>query len=82
MPGLKQEIVQDFYMTPLDFKESYLSDKGAGFSVAPFFTQSAWFRFHNKSEVLKNLFLVGAGTHPGAGIPGVLSSARVLESLL
>ena len=82
MPGLKKEIVQDFYMTPLDFKENYLSDKGAGFSLAPFFTQSAWFRFHNKSEVLKNLFLVGAGTHPGAGLPGVLSSARVLESLL
>ena len=82
MPGLRKEIVQDFYMTPLDFKESYLSDEGAGFSLAPFFTQSAWFRFHNKSEVLKNLFLVGAGTHPGAGLPGVLSSSKVLESLL
>ena len=59
-----------------------MSDQGAGFSVAPFFTQSAWFRFHNKSEVINNLFLVGAGTHPGAGVPGVLSSAKVLESLL
>ena len=82
MPGLKKEIVQEFYMTPLDFKNNYLSDEGAGFSLAPFFTQSAWFRFHNKSEVLDNLFLVGAGTHPGAGVPGVLSSAKVLESLL
>ena len=82
MPGLRKEIVQDFYMTPLDFKENYLSDAGAGFSLAPFFTQSAWFRFHNRSEVLNNLFLVGAGTHPGAGLPGVLSSARVLERLL
>ncbi len=82
MPGLKKEIVHDFFMTPLDFKENYLSDAGAGFSLAPFFTQSAWFRFHNKSEVLNNLFLVGAGTHPGAGLPGVLSSAKVLENLL
>ena len=82
MPELRRVIVQDFYMTPLDFKESYLSDKGAGFSLAPFFTQSAWFRFHNKSEVLKNLFLVGAGTHPGAGVPGVLSSAKVLDKII
>ncbi len=82
MPALSQEIVQCFYMTPLDFKEKYLSDEGAGFSLAPFFTQSAWFRFHNKSEIIKNLYLVGAGTHPGAGLPGVISSAKVLEKLL
>ena len=69
-------------MSPVDFKERYLSDAGAGFSLAPFFTQSAWFRFHNKSEIIKNLYLVGAGTHPGAGLPGVLSSAKTLESLL
>ena len=82
MPGLSKEIVHSFYMTPANFKERYLSDEGAGFSVAPFFTQSAWFRFHNKSEILKNLYLVGAGTHPGAGLPGVVSSAKVLENLL
>ena len=82
MPGLSKEIVHDFYMTPLDFSKNYLSDAGAGFSLAPFFTQSAWFRFHNKSEILNNLYLVGAGTHPGAGLPGVLSSAKVLENLL
>ena len=82
MSRLSQEIVQCFYMTPLDFKEKYLSDEGAGFSLAPFFTQSAWFRFHNKSEIIKNLYLVGAGTHPGAGLPGVISSAKVLEKLL
>ena len=69
-------------MTPLDFKKNYLSHLGTGFSIAPFFTQSAWFRFHNKSEVIKNLVLVGAGTHPGAGLPGVISSAKVLERLL
>ena len=82
MPELSKEIVQCFYMTPVDFKEKYLSDKGAGFSLAPFFTQSAWFRFHNKSEIIKNLYLVGSGTHPGAGLPGVISSAKVLETLL
>ncbi len=82
MPGLKNQLVQEFFMTPLDFKNNYLSDEGAGFSLAPFFTQSAWFRFHNKSEIIKNLYLVGAGTHPGAGVPGVLSSAKVMERLL
>ena len=50
--------------------------------MAPYFTQSAWFRYHNKSEVVRNLYLVGAGTHPGAGLPGVVSSAKVLEKLL
>ncbi len=82
MPELSKEIIQCFYMTPSDFKEKYLSDKGAGFSLAPFFTQSAWFRFHNKSEIIKNLYLAGAGTPPGAGLPGVVSSAKVLEKLL
>jgi phytoene desaturase len=55
---------------------------GAGFSVAPIFRQSAWFRFHNRSEEVANLYFVGAGTHPGAGVPGVLSSAKVVENLL
>ena len=82
LDNLKSNIVEDFFMTPLDFKKNYLSHLGTGFSIAPFFTQSAWFRFHNKSEVIKNLVLVGAGTHPGAGLPGVISSAKVLERLL
>ena len=82
LKDLKKFIVDDFFMTPLDFKEKYLSYLGTGFSVAPYFTQSAWFRFHNKSEVIKNLILVGAGTHPGAGIPGVISSAKVIERFL
>ena len=69
-------------MTPLDFNKNYQSFLGTGFSIAPYFTQSAWFRFHNKSEIIKNLFLVGAGTHPGAGLPGVILSARVIERLL
>ena len=82
LKDLSQNIVDDFFMTPLDFKRNYLSYLGTGFSIAPYFTQSAWFRFHNKSEILKNLFLVGAGTHPGAGLPGVISSAKVIERLL
>ena len=82
LPGLSECIVDQFYMTPVDFEERYLSPEGAGFSVAPVFTQSAWFRFHNKAEGPANLYLVGAGTHPGAGLPGVLSSAKVLDRLL
>ena len=62
-------------MSPENFGD-YLSYQWTGFSISPLFTQSAWFRFHNKSEVIKNLYLVGAGTHP-IGIPGVLSSAKV-----
>jgi phytoene desaturase len=69
-------------MTPKEFKTDYLSEQGAGFSIAPTLTQSAWFRYHNKAEGLDNLYLVGAGTHPGAGMPGVLSSAKVLEHLI
>ena len=82
LPNLKENIVDVFCMTPQDFRNDYLSHQGSGFSIAPYFTQSAWFRFHNKSEIIKNLFLVGAGTHPGAGIPGVLSSAKVIERMI
>ncbi len=82
LPDLEQCIVEDFYMTPEHFKSDYLSAHGAGFSIAPLFRQSAWFRFHNKSKNIKNLYLVGAGTHPGAGLPGVLCSAKVIDSLI
>ena len=82
LPGLTSKIRSDFFMTPEDFLTNYLSPAGAGFSIAPHFTQSAWFRFHNKAEGPDNLFLVGAGTHPGAGLPGVISSAKVLEHLI
>ena len=82
LPGLRHSITADFFMTPADFADDYLSVEGAGFSVAPLFRQSAWFRFHNKAEGVENLYLVGAGTHPGAGLPGVLSSAKVIEHLL
>lgn len=82
LPGLKQTMTADFIMTPQDFADDYLSVSGAGFSVAPHFTQSAWFRFHNRSESIDGLYLVGAGTHPGAGLPGVVSSAKAVEKLV
>ena len=82
LPNLTNHLVHDFWMTPEDFSQDYLSPAGAGFSIAPSFTQSAWFRFHNKAEGPENLYLVGAGTHPGAGLPGVVSSAKVLEHLI
>ncbi len=82
LPGLRESITAEFYMTPQDFKHDYLSEAGAGFSVAPHFTQSAWFRFHNRAEGPDGLYLVGAGTHPGAGMPGVLCSAKVIERLV
>lgn len=82
LPGLSRHIVTSRIFTPEDFKENYLSTLGAGFGLAPNLLQSAWFRPHNRSEEVKNLFLVGAGTHPGAGVPGVLSSARVLDEVV
>ena len=82
LPGLATTITSDFFMTPEDFAHDYLSAHGAGFSVAPLFRQSAWFRFHNRAEGIKNLYLVGAGTHPGAGVPGVLCSAKVVDALI
>ena len=82
MPNLRENIVADFYLTP-DYFEKELNTKfGSGFSIQPKFTQSAYFRFHNKSEIYDGLYFVGAGTHPGAGVPGVLSSAKVLDKLL
>jgi phytoene desaturase len=82
LPGLDECITSDFYMTPENFRSDYLSAHGAGFSVSPLFRQSAWFRFHNRAEGIRNLYLVGAGTHPGAGLPGVLCSAKVMDALV
>jgi phytoene/squalene synthetase len=82
LPDLEQHIRADFFMTPENFAADYLSPQGAGFSIAPIFRQSAWFRFHNRAEGPSNLYLVGAGTHPGAGLPGVLCSAKVVDQIL
>lgn len=82
LPGFEREIVTSRLLTPQDFQDRLLSYRGAAFGMAPTLLQSAWFRPHNRSEEVDNLFLVGAGTHPGAGLPGVLSSARVLDSVV
>ncbi len=82
LPGLQREITAELCLTPADFKENYLSYQGSGFSIAPHFTQSAWFRFHNRAEGIDGLYLTGAGTHPGAGMPGVLCSAKVIDRLI
>jgi phytoene desaturase len=82
LPGIKESVVSDFYLTPDYFEKELSTLHGSGFSIQPKFTQSAYFRFHNKSEIFDNLYFVGAGTHPGAGMPGVLSSAKILDELL
>ena len=82
LPDLTKVICDEFYMTPKDFKANYRSKHGAGFSIAPNFSQSAWFRYHNKDPHIDNLYFAAAGAHPGAGVPGVLSSAKVVESLI
>jgi phytoene desaturase len=82
MPGLSEEIVASRVLQPLDFEDQLLAYRGAAFGMEPILTQSAWFRPNNESEDVKGLYLVGAGTHPGAGLPGVLSTARVLDSVV
>lgn len=82
MPGFQDDIVTETVFTPETFRGRYLSPHGCGFSLEPRILQSAWFRPHNVSEEAKGLYLVGAGTHPGAGLPGVISSAEVLAKLV
>lgn len=82
LPGLEQEIISSRMLTPQDFQDRLNSWQGAAFGFEPVLTQSAWFRPHNQSEDIEGLYLVGAGTHPGAGLPGVLSSARVLDRVV
>ncbi|OYQ34253.1 phytoene dehydrogenase [Niveispirillum lacus] len=82
LPDLERHVVVSKVSTPLDFRDRLLSWQGAAFALEPKLLQSAWFRPHNRSEELDNLFLCGAGTHPGAGLPGVLSSARIVDGLV
>ena len=82
LPGLQASLVTERMFTPLDFEQTLDSYRGAGFSFEPIFTQSAWFRPHNLSEDVEHLYFAGAGTHPGAGVPGVLSSAKIAEKLI
>jgi phytoene desaturase len=82
LPGLSSHLTSSLVYTPETFRDRYLSPYGAGFSIEPRILQSAWFRPHNVSEELPGLYLVGAGTHPGAGLPGVVASAEVLAKLV
>ena len=82
LPGLRASIATSTHMTPADFATDLRSVDGAAFGPEPTLSQSAWFRYHNRSPDVRGLYFVGAGTHPGGGIPGVLSSARVLDRLL
>jgi phytoene desaturase len=82
LPGLIDSVVTERMFTPLDFETTLNTYRGSGFSFEPIFRQSAWFRPHNESEDIRNLYFVGAGTHPGAGVPGVLSSAKIAEQLI
>ncbi len=82
LPDLEKRVVTSRIMTPLDFQSRLCAWRGAAFGLEPVLLQSAWFRPHNRSEDIDGLYLVGAGTHPGAGVPGVLSSAKVLDRVV
>ncbi len=82
IPGFRDRMSASLIYTPNEFRDRYLSPLGSGFSIEPRILQSAWFRPHNISEEARGLYLVGAGTHPGAGLPGVISSAEVLGKLV
>ena len=81
-PDLRRHIVSKLIWTPLDFETQLDAHLGSAFQFEPILIQSAWFRPHNVSEDVKNFYLVGAGTHPGAGVPGVLSSAKLLDRVI
>jgi phytoene desaturase len=82
LPGLQENLIAEHWIDPLHFQNDLNSHLGSAFSFQPLLTQSAWFRPHNRSEEFDNLYFVGAGTHPGAGLPGVLSSAIIAEKLI
>ncbi len=82
IPGLREDLVTCRHFTPLDFRDELNAHQGSAFSVEPILTQSAWFRPHNRDAEIPNLYLVGAGTHPGAGIPGVVGSAKATAGLM
>ena len=82
IPGVRSKIVTRHVMTPDDFEHTLRSADGAAFGPEPVLTQSAWFRYHNRSPDVDGLYFVGAGTHPGAGVPGVLCSAKVLDRVV
>ena len=82
LPGLSESVVTSWIMTPQNFEIDLNAFRGAAFGMEPKLLQSAWFRPHNRSEDIRNLYIVGAGTHPGAGLPGVLSTAKILDRVV
>jgi phytoene desaturase len=82
LPELSSELVFAESVDPRYFRDILSSPLGAGFSIAPTLTQSAWFRFHNRMDKIPNLYLCGAGVHPGGGLPGVVTSAKVVEGMV
>ncbi|WP_313536799.1 phytoene desaturase [Sphingomonas sp.] len=82
IPDLAERIVTKFHYAPTDFRDDLAAHHGSGFSLEPILTQSAWFRVHNRDDAISNLYFVGAGTHPGAGIPGVVGSAKATAELM
>lgn len=82
MPGLREQLLTHLMFTPFDFRDELDAHLGSAFSIEPILTQSAWFRPHNRDAHLKNLYLVGAGTHPGAGVPGVIGSAKATAGIM
>lgn len=82
LPDLSKHIISEHYIDPLHFRDTLNSYMGSAFSVEPLLTQSAWFRPHNQSEDVPNLYFVGAGTHPGAGLPGVMSSGKIVADMI
>jgi phytoene desaturase len=82
IPGLLEDLVSVHHITPFEFRDDLNSHLGSAFSIEPILTQSAWFRPHNRDDVIPNLYIVGAGTHPGAGIPGVVGSAKATAGLM
>ncbi len=82
LPALGSHLVTEKFITPDFFEHDLQSEKGAAFGIEPSFRQSAYFRFHNRSEDIDGLYFVGANTHPGAGVPGVLNSAKVIDKVV
>ena len=82
IPGLREDLVTSRYFTPIDFRDELNAHLGSAFSLEPILTQSAWFRPHNRDDLIDNLYIVGAGTHPGAGVPGVVGSAKATAGLM
>ena len=82
LPDLSRHIITERVIDPRHFRDTLNSYLGSAFSVEPVLTQSAWFRPHNQSEDIPNLYFVGAGTHPGAGVPGVLSSGKIVAEMI